>query len=135
MHMTRGKIIFVLIAAAALFGWKYLSGVPFETAVLHIPAEKRSQDTYVTLWFVSDAQSLWIRAESRKRLWLTLLENNPQVELKRNGRISHYRAYLFDDPGSQAYVDAMFLAKYGPVDRARAFVLRRDAVPIRLESL
>ena len=133
MHLTRGKIIFVLIAGIAFLVWENLSVSAQKTAVLHIPPVARSQDIFVTLWVVEDAQSLWIRAESRRRLWLELLRDNPLVELTRSGQTIAYRATAFDDPESQAYVDGMFREKYGRADQLRELVLPRDAVPIRLE--
>lgn len=131
--MTRGKVFFVLIAVITFLVWENLSVSAHKTAVLHIPPVARSQDIFVTLWVVEDAQSLWIRAESRRRLWLDLLRDNPLVELTRSGQTISYRANPFDDPDSQAYVDGMFREKYGRADQLRGLVLPRDTVPIRLE--
>lgn len=131
--MTRGKVFFVLIAVITFLVWENLSVSGHKTAVLHIPPVARHQDIFVTLWVVEDAQSLWIRAESRRRLWLDLLRDNPLVELTRSGQTITYRANPFDDPDSQAYVDGMFREKYGRADQLRGLVLPRDTVPIRLE--
>jgi len=131
--MTRGKVFFVLIAVITFLVWENLSVSAHKTAVLHIPPVARNQDIFVTLWVVEDAQSLWIRAESRRRLWLDLLRDNPLVELTRSGQTISYRANPFDDPDSQAYVDGMFREKYGRADQLRGLVLPRDTVPIRLE--
>lgn len=130
--MTRGKVIFALVLVAAFIGWQNMSVFGRETAVLHIPPTARSQDTFVTLWFVEDAQSRWIRAENRRRLWLDLLQDDPQVELTYDGRTNSYRAHVSDDPEAQVYVDELFRAKYGRVDQIRG-LLPRDSVPIRLE--
>jgi hypothetical protein len=131
--MTRGKLIFVLIAVIVFVGWQNLSVSGHKTAVLHIPPVGRNLDTFVTLWVVEDQQSLWIRAESRRRLWLDQLRENPLVELTRSGRTIAYRANPFDDPNSQVYVDKMFRDKYGRADQLRGLVMPRDSVPIRLE--
>jgi hypothetical protein len=133
--MTRGKVIFVLIAVVAFLVWDNLSISAHKTAVLHIPPVARHQDIFVTLWVVEDAQSLWIRAESRRRLWLDPLRANPLIELTRKGQTITFRAIPFDDPESQAYVDGMFRAKYGRADQLRGLVMPRDTVPIRLERL
>ena len=130
--MTRRKVIFALVLVAAFIGWQNLSVFGRETAVLHIPPTARSQDTFVTLWFVEDAQSRWLRAENRRRLWLDLLQDDPQVELTHDGRTNSYRAHVSDDPEAQAYVDELFRAKYGRADQIRG-LLPRDSVPIRLE--
>ena len=131
--LTRGKVIFLLIAVIAFFGWKHLSVSANKTAVLHIPAVARNQDTFVTLWVVEGRQSLWIRAERRQRLWLDLLRGNPLIDLTRNGQTVTYRASPLDDRKAQAYVDRMFLKKYGLADRLRGLGMPRDTVPIRLE--
>ena len=131
--MSRGKIIFVLVAVVAYLVWDNLSISAHKTAVLHIPPVARNQDILVTLWVVEDAQSLWIRAESRRRLWLDPLRENPLVELTRSGQTISFHATPFDDPESQAYVDGMFRQKYGRADQLRGLVLPRDSVPIRLE--
>ena len=131
--LTRGKVIFVLIAVIAFFGWNNLSVSANKTAVLHIPAIARNQDTFVTLWVVEDQRSLWIRAERRQRLWLDLLRGNPLIELTRNGHTVTYRANPLDDLEAQAYVDGIFLKKYGLADQLRGLLMLRDTVPIRLE--
>jgi hypothetical protein len=130
--MTRGKIIFVLVLVAAFIGWQNLSVFGRETAVLHIPPTARSQNTFVTLWVVEDAQGLWLRAENRQRLWLDLLQDDPKVELTHDGRTNSYRAQVSDDREIQVYVDQLFRAKYGRADQIRGLLLR-NSVPIRLE--
>ena len=131
--MSRGKVVLVLIAILVFVGWENLSVPVDETAVLHIPPVARNQDTFVTLWVVEDHQSLWIRAETRRRLWLDLLRDNPLVELTRSGRMVTYRASPIDEPETKAYVDSMFRKKYGRADQLRGMVMPRDTVPIRLE--
>jgi len=131
MGLTRGRILLLLIAASAFFGWKNLADS--DSAVLHIPPARQSRDTYVKLWFVEDDRDLWIRAEDRERLWLGLLEGSPEIELTRRGHTVRYRAEPMDTPDAQAYVDRLFLEKYGLLDRLRGSLLPRDSVPIRLE--
>ena len=130
--MTRGKILFALVLVAVFIGWQNLSVFGRETAVLHIPPTVRSQDTFVTLWFVEDAQGRWLRAENRRRLWLVLLQDEQQIELAHDGRTNSYRARVSDDPETQVYVDALFREKYGPADQIRG-LLPGSSVPIRLE--
>jgi hypothetical protein len=134
MRVSKGWIQFLLIVAVIFFGWKHLSRSAHETAVLHTQ-DVQNWDTYTTLWVVEDDQSLWIRAESRDRLWLDFLRGNPRVELRRNGRTSSYRARLQDTAKARAYVDPIFREKYGLADELRALVTQRDTVPIRLERL
>lgn len=131
--MTRGKVVFVLILVLVFVGWKNLSIPADKIAVLHIPPTARNQDTFVTLWVVEDQQNLWIRAETKRRLWLDLLQENPLVELTRGGYTNTYHASPLDDSDTQAYVDALFRKKYGRADQLRGIVMPRDTVPIRLE--
>jgi len=132
MGVNRGRIQFVLIVAVAFLGWKHLSRSAYETAVLHTP-NVRNWDTYTTLWVVEDRQSVWIRAESRERLWLDFLRDNPRVELRRDGRTLSYRASLYDTPKTRTYVDSLFREKYGLADQVRELATRRETVPVRLE--
>ena len=134
MRVTRGWIQLFLIGTAIFFGWKHLSRSAYETAVLHTP-DVRNWDTYTTLWVVDDGHNLWIRAESRDRLWLDFLRDNPRVELRRNGRTSSYRANLYDTTKTRSYVDELFLSKYGLADEVRARITQRETIPIRLERL
>ena len=134
MRLTRGWIQLFLIVAAIFFGWKHLSRSAHETAVLHTP-DVHNWDTYTTLWVVEDEQSLWIRAESRDRLWLDFLRGSPRIELRRGGRTASYRASLQDSARVRAYVDPMFRAKYGFADHLRDLVAERETIPIRLERL
>jgi hypothetical protein len=134
MRLTRGWIQLFLILAAIFFGWKHLSRSAHETAVLHTP-DVHNWDTYTTLWVVEDDQSVWIRAESRDRLWLDFLRGNPHIELRRNGRTASYRASLQDTERVRAHVDPIFREKYGLADQLRELVTGRETIPIRLERL
>lgn len=134
MHLGKGKIYFLLAVAAVYLGWQNLSRTAHETVVLHIPPAVRSQDTYVHLWVAEDAQNIWIRAESPRRLWLEYLRDTPVVELRRHDGTSRYRAIPDDTRRARAHVDSMFRAKYGIADELRALI-RPQTVPIRLVRL
>lgn len=131
MQLTRGRVLFLVAAAAVYFGWQHLSPGAYETVILHIPPTDRSQDTYVSLWVVDEGRNTWIRAESPGRLWLEYLRERPEVELRRGDRIERYRAIVQDDPATRAHVDELFRAKYGITDEVRG-LLREHTVPIRL---
>lgn len=132
MHLSRGKIVFTLIAVAVFYGWQNLSRAAHETVVLHVPGVN-NRDTYATLWVVEDGRHLWLRGETPRRHWLSVLQGEPLVELRRNGQTLSYRAYLYDTPDARAHVDPMFRAKYGLADELRALITPRDTVPVRLE--
>lgn len=132
--MSKDWILFFALAAAVYVGWQNLSRSAHETVVLHIP-DVANWDTYTTLWVVEDGRTLWIRAESRQRVWLGFLRDNTRVELVRNGHTLSYQARLYDSAKMRNYVNPMFRKKYGLADELRALVTRRDNVPIRLERL
>ncbi len=134
MHVSRGRIVFLLIVVAVFFGWKNLSRSSQEIAVLHFPGVN-NRDTYITLWVVEDGRNLWVRAESPRRLWLELLDHSPRVELRRDGSTRAYRATLYDTADARSYVDPMFRGKYGLADELRSRLMRRSTVPIRLEPI
>ena len=131
LHYSKGKLYFLLAAATVYFGWQHLSRTAHETVVLHIPPTVRSQDTYVHLWVVEDAQNVWIRAESPNRLWLDYLHDKPEIELRRYDGTYRYRAIPDDASRTRDQVDSMFREKYGLADQARSLI-RSQTVPIRL---
>jgi hypothetical protein len=134
MRLSKGKIYLLVAMAAVYFGWQHFSRTAHETVVLHIPPAARSQDTYVHLWVVEDAQNVWVRAERPGRLWLEYLHDKPVVELRRYEGTIRYRAIPDDTARARAHVDSMFREKYGLADELRALT-RRQTVPIRLVRL
>jgi len=131
MRWSKGRLYFLVFAAALYFGWRHLSPDAYETAILHIPPGARSQDTYVNLWVVDDGGSVWLRAESPERLWLTYLQDMPEIDLERAGGTDRYRAMPEDTASTRAHVDALFRQKYGLADQVRALT-RSRTVPIGL---
>jgi hypothetical protein len=129
--MSRGTLLLLVVTAVVYFGWQGLSRTSNETVVLRIPPTDLSQDTYVHLWVVEDAQGLWLRAESPDRLWLRYLSDSPVVELRRHDKAQKYIATVDDTPRARNHVGPMFRAKYGFADEARA-LLGRQSVPVRL---
>ena len=131
MRLTRGRVGFLLAVTGLYFAWQYLPSDLYQTAILHIPPGARNQDTYVTLWVVDDAGSVWVRAGSSKRIWLPYLANAPVVELERSGGTQSYHAMPEDTQASRIYVDALFRKKYGLADQIYT-LFRSQMVPIRL---
>jgi hypothetical protein len=67
------------------------------------------------------------------RLAAALLAH-PDVELLRGGRTLALRAVPDPSPEARRALDAAFAARYGWTDAWYGLLLRRDAVPIRLEA-
>jgi hypothetical protein len=93
----------------------------------------QGKDLYTTLWVIDDAEFVWIRASRPDRKWLSHVQQNPNVELRRSARQRAYRAMVFDKPEARAYVDPLFREKYGLADRWRAWRDASETIPIRLE--
>jgi hypothetical protein len=101
-----------------------------EVVTLHVAG--RSSDFYPRLFVVDDAPAIWIRAERPDRLWLSAVRENPAVTVHRGDRDIAYHAQVGSSDAGHEWVDKLFRAKYGALDRLAAWVWRRDAVPIRL---
>ena len=132
MNATRKSLRLLLAALALGFCWKNLSRAGQEVVVLHMRGV-RHEDRFATLWVVDDGRYTWIRAENRKRRWLSYVRENPDVELRRQNRTFRYRAKFFDTAAGRAYVDPKFREKYGFADWLRKQLGDRDTLPIRLE--
>ncbi len=133
MGGSRRAMVYLVIGVAVFFGWKSLSRAAHEVVVLHITGLDH-RDHFASLWVVHDQPFVWIRAENRRRRWLSHLRSNPNVELRRRGQTLKYRATLFDTEQARSYVDPQFRAKYGLADWVRERLVARDTLPIRLES-
>lgn len=127
--LSRKMLLWALCIALVAFAWNAVSVQ--ERAMLRVSTAR--EEYYSRIWVVDAKPFVWIRAESPKRSWLEPLRENPTVQLTRGELRLTYRARIWDDVESRAYVDALFRAKYGKVDWLRS-LLRRDAtIPIRLE--
>jgi hypothetical protein len=118
-----------LCAALAYAGYDWVS-THVEVVTLHAAG---LHDYYPRLFIVDDGSAAWIRAERPDRLWLAPLRENPRVVVRRGDQDLPYTAVVWNGEGAHESVDALFLAKYGLLDRVSGWVWRRDAVPIRLE--
>jgi hypothetical protein len=133
LHVTHRTLALVVIAAVLAAGWSALRAGEREIAVLRV-FDGTGADVFATLWVVDDeAGFAWIRANRPDRRWLTIIERNPKVELRRQGRNRRYVAHVFDTPDARAYVAPRFRAKYGLADRWREWTSGRDTIPVRLE--
>ena len=132
MHVTRRTLVLAGIALALGLAWSALRLGSRDVGVLRT-FDGRGMDLYTTLWVVDDAGFVWIRANRPDRRWLSHVQQNPNVELRRSARQRAYRAMIFDKPEARAYVDPLFRAKYGLADRWRAWRDASNTVPIRLE--
>jgi hypothetical protein len=74
-----------------------------------------------------------VRIARPGRSWGNELRANPEVELTRGDVTTLCRAVIVTDEAERRAVDRAFAAKYGWVDGWYGLVLRRDAIPVRLD--
>ncbi|MBM4334707.1 MAG: hypothetical protein FJ108_02175 [Deltaproteobacteria bacterium] len=85
------------------------------------------------LWIVDKDGRPWVRIARPGRSWGEQLRANPEAELTRGGVTTLCRAVFVTDEAERRAIDRAFAAKYGWVDGWYGLVLRRDAVPVRLD--
>jgi len=108
----------------------YVAGEQGEVAVLRsFDADGGAHET--KLWIVDHDGRPWVRVARPERAWYRRLLANPRVELVRGGRTQPMRAT--PDPAARAAIDAAFAAKYGWTDGWYGLLLRRGAIPVRLD--
>ena len=127
-RLLLGALLLLLLIAAGT----YWAGEQTEVAVL------RTSDTlgrgYETkLWVVDHEGAPWIRVAKPERSWYRRLVGQPRVELVRGGAPHAYRARPYAEPERAAELDGAFREKYGLVDWWYGLLLRRHAIPVKLE--
>jgi hypothetical protein len=132
VQVTRRTLVLAGIALVLGLAWSALRLGGQDVGVLRT-FDVQGKDLYVTLWVIDDAEFVWIRATRPDRKWLSHLQQNPNVELRRSGRQRAYRAVVFDKPEVRTYVDPRFREKYRLADRWRTWRDGNDTIPIRLE--
>ena len=133
MHINRRTLVLAAVALAGFAVWSAIRPGGKEIAVLQV-FDGRGKDYFASLWVVDDASGfVWIQADRPDERWLSVVEANPNVELRRRGRSRMYLATVYDTPEARAYVAPRFRAKYGIADRWREWRSGRDTVPVRLQ--
>ena len=132
MRISRRTLTLTLVLGVVYALWTMVRPGGFEVAVLR--SFESGRDGFTSLWVIDDDANdmLWIRAHRPDREWLVRIENNNQVELRRDGVTRLYRAQIFDDDTSRTYVAGAFRKKYGVSDFARELYDGSDTVPVRL---
>lgn len=134
MRINRRTLVLTAVALAGFAGWSAIRPGGKEIAVLKV-FDGHGKDHFASLWVVDDASGfVWIQANRPDERWLSVVEANPEVELRRHGRSRGYLATVYDTPKARAYVAPMFRAKYGAADRLREWHSGRDTIPVRLEA-
>jgi len=134
VYITYRTFSLTVIAATLAVSWTVIRSTDEELVVLQA-FDGKGQDVFATLWVVDDeAGFTWIRANRPDRRWLSVVERQPNVQLRRNGRTLAYVAKVFDTPNARHYVNPRFRRKYGLADRWREWKDGPDTVPVRLQE-
>jgi len=126
---------FALIALSGLFLLglgTYLAGERTEVVVLRTHDEAGAP--YDTKMWIADVNGApYLRIGRAGRSWGERLKTHPDVELIRAGATIPCTASLVTDDALHRAIDDAFALKYGWVDWWYGVVLRRDAIPVRLD--
>ena len=128
MRIVVRIVVLIVVAVVLVMGGSIIASESGEVAVLRTP----DPTTETRLWIVDDAGQQWIRAGSPQSSWLLAIQQNPAVEVERDGQTAPYTAV--PDVASRERLNELFAAKYGWADAYIAALFgREDATPIRLD--
>lgn len=125
------RIVGALVALlVVVIGLEIIAAESGEVVVLRTPEPA----TETRLWIVDDAGQQWLRAGNPQSGWLLAIQQNPAVEVERNGEKRTYTAV--PDAASRDRINPLFADKYGWADAyIGALFGRDDATPIRLDPI
>lgn len=110
----------------------FIAGERTEVVVLRTQGEDGTPFE-TKMWVVDYAGAPWVRVANPERHWYRRLLAHPDVELVRGGHGAAYVAHPEDALATRLAVDAEFAAKYGFTDTWYGAILRRAAIPVRLD--
>lgn len=131
--MSLRRIALIVLSGLFLVGLgTYIAGEQTEVAVLRTFDD--SGTAYETKMWVADVDGRpYVRIGRAGRSWGERLKSHPEVELVRAGVAVPCTASVVGDDSLERAIDEAFAIKYGWVDWWYGVVLRRDAVPVRLD--
>ena len=130
---SRGRLALTTLAILiALAVATFLAGERTEVVVLRT-RDDAGAAFETKMWVVDYAGAPWVRVANPERYWYRRLLAHPDVELVRAGRAAPYVAHPDDAVATRLTVDAAFAAKYGFTDTWYGALLRRAAIPVRLD--
>ncbi len=110
----------------------YLAGEQVEVVVLQtMDSEGVAYDT--KMWIVDYDGVPWVRVANPNREWFKRLSRQPRAGLIRHGSLMPVVARAQAGPEVRAILDRRFREKYGAVDWWYGVLLRRGAIPLRLD--
>jgi hypothetical protein len=131
--LSRGRLTLATVGVLVpLAVGTFVAGERTEVVVL------RTQDdggapVETKMWVVDYQGAPWVRVANPERHWYRRLLAHPHVELVRAGHAAAYVAHPEDALATRLALDAAFAAKYGFTDTWYGALLRRGAIPVRLD--
>jgi hypothetical protein len=131
---TRRILLAILLALLLGAVGTYIAGEQVEVVVLRtVDADGTPHAT--KLWVVDHEDVPWVRVANPKRRWFQRLSQHPRADLVRHGATEPVDARPHDTARTREIIDRRFREKYGVVDWWYGVLLRRDAVPVRLDPV
>jgi hypothetical protein len=131
--MPPRRIALATLGALLLVGFAtFLAGERTEVAVLRTQDEA-GQAFETKMWVVDYQGAPWVRVANPERHWYGRLVAHPRVELVRGGQTATYVAHPDTTMDARLALDAVFAEKYGVADTWYGALLRRGAIPVRLD--
>jgi hypothetical protein len=131
--VRRGRAAFIALAALVLTALAtFVAGEAVE--VVELRTQDASGARFDTeMWVVDYDGAQWVRVGNPERHWYLRLLAHPDVELVRHGKRARYVAHPDPTLATRLALDRAFAAKYGVTDFWFGALLRRAAIPIRLD--
>jgi hypothetical protein len=125
------RALSVIIAALAALGLLVFWSLG-ETVILRT-TDAAGAKHETRLWIVDHAGSSWLRS-AQDHGWFQRLQANPQVELRRDGRWTSFRAVTSEARSDRLLLNRLFAEKYGFADALISHVFDHSMpVAVRLE--
>lgn len=100
--------------------------------VIVTTTDASNQQHETRLWVVDEGGKQWVRAGNPQSDWLLQIQQNPAVEVERDGTRAAYSAV--PNPALRDQLNPLFAEKYGWADAYIGMLFGRDdATPIRLD--
>jgi hypothetical protein len=110
----------------------YVAGEVIETVVI-TTYDEAGQPHSGKVWVVDHDGAMWVRVANPERAWYHRVTGHPQMEVERAGMLFHVVAHPDESAEGRAALDVEFRRKYGLTDWWYGVLLRRAAIPVRLD--
>lgn len=123
-----------LLALLAIAIGTYLAGEQTEVVVLRT-IDTKGVPRETKMWVVDHEGVPWVRVANPERQWFQRLLVDPRAELVRQGTTRRVVPEPRKSVEACTEIDRQFREKYGWIDWWYGVLLRRHAIPIRLDPV